>query len=95
MGRTKKCRNIAQEPKCYLFEPADSIQDDLAAVALSLDEYEAIRLSDLEGMDMQAWALSMGISAPTFNRILKAAHYKMAQALVEVRAIKICKCEQK
>jgi len=47
-------------------------------------------LADKDGLSMQQWAEKMWISAPTFNRLLQSAHNKIADALVEWKAIKIC-----
>jgi predicted DNA-binding protein (UPF0251 family) len=62
----------------------------LDIVELAMDEYEAIRLSDKEGLNMQDAARLMEISAPTFCRVLQSAHHKIALALTEGKSIKIC-----
>ena len=59
-------------------------------IELGLDEYEAIRLSDKEELNMQDAARMMEISAPTFCRVLQSAHHKIALALSEGKGIKIC-----
>lgn len=56
---------------------------------LTLDELEAIRLADLKGLEQIIAARKMKISQSTFQRILKNAHKKIAQALVKGRAIKV------
>ena len=61
----------------------------LESVGLSLDEFEAIRLKDLEGLEQTAAADSMRISQPTFHRIIEAARKKVADALVNGKAIRI------
>lgn len=61
----------------------------LENVDLSVDEFEAIRLKDLEGLEQTAAADSMRISQPTFHRIIEAARKKMADALVNGKAIRI------
>ena len=61
----------------------------LASVSLSVDEFEAIRLKDLEGMEQTAAADSMRISQPTFHRVIEAARKKVADALVNGKAIRI------
>ena len=61
----------------------------LESVGLSVDEFEAIRLKDLEGLEQTAAADSMRISQPTFHRIIEAARKKVADALVNGKAIRI------
>ena len=61
----------------------------LAQVTLSLDEYESIRLADLEGLYQEEAAQRMNISRQTFGRIIEAAHKKIADALINGKAIKI------
>jgi len=59
------------------------------SVCLTLDEFEAIRLSDLEGLEQLAAAKQFKISRPTFSRILSAARNKIADGLVNIKAIRI------
>jgi predicted DNA-binding protein (UPF0251 family) len=61
----------------------------LESVDLSVDEFEAIRLKDLEGLEQTAAADSMRISQPTFHRVIEAARRKVADALVNGKAIRI------
>jgi predicted DNA-binding protein (UPF0251 family) len=61
----------------------------LESVGLSIDEFEAIRLKDLEGLEQTAAAESMRISQPTFHRVIEAARKKVADALVNSKAIRI------
>lgn len=56
---------------------------------LSIEEVEAIRLSDLEAMEQDACAESMEISRGTFQRIINTARRKLADALVHGKAIRI------
>ena len=90
MWRRRKFRNIEWNPICTIFKPAWIRQRSIEMIVLWLDEYEAFRLADKEGYSMQQWAEKMWISAPTFNRLLESAHNKIADALVEWKAIKIC-----
>jgi predicted DNA-binding protein (UPF0251 family) len=61
----------------------------LEEVALSIDELEAFRLADLDGLYHDGAAARMGISRATFGRIVEAARRKVAEALVLGRALKI------
>lgn len=58
-------------------------------VSLTLDEFEAVRLACLEGLKQVDAAKKMKISRPTFSRIVKKAHMKIADGLVNIKAIKI------
>jgi predicted DNA-binding protein (UPF0251 family) len=56
---------------------------------LTLDEYEAIRLADLDGLYQDEACQRMGVSRPTFGRILDSAHRKLADVLVHAKALRI------
>jgi predicted DNA-binding protein (UPF0251 family) len=58
-------------------------------VNLTLDEFEAVRLADLEGLRQVDAAKRMRISRPTFSRIIASAHRKIADGLVNIKAIRI------
>jgi predicted DNA-binding protein (UPF0251 family) len=61
----------------------------LEEVVLSVDELEALRLADLEGLYQDAAAARMGVSRPTFARIVEASRRKVAEALVRGRALRV------
>jgi len=61
----------------------------LEEVELSLEEMEAIRLKNIQGLGQIEAALKMKTSQSTFQRILTSAYKKIAEALVEGKAIKI------
>ncbi len=56
---------------------------------MALDEFEAIRLADRNGLKQEDAAREMEVSRPTFGRILESAHRKVASALTEGRALRI------
>jgi uncharacterized protein len=58
-------------------------------VVMALDEFEAMRLADLDGLYQEQAAEQMKVSRPTFSRIIDAAHRKMADALVHGKALRI------
>lgn len=76
-------------PMCSLFKPAGIPAYDLDEVVLRIEEMEAIRLKDLVGLDQEACAERMGVSRPTFQRILVEARRKVAEVLVEGKALRI------
>ena len=56
---------------------------------MTLDEFEAVRLADYEGLKQEEAAKRLKISRPTFSRIVASAHNKIGDALVNIKAIKI------
>jgi len=91
MVRPIKPRRIQFDPKAVYFKPRAIPLSMLDEVELSLDEIEALRLCDLEGLDQVEAAKRMKISQTTFWRVLNSAHKKVAEALIEGKAIKISK----
>jgi len=89
MPRPTKCRRINFFPRITFFKPAGIPLKKLAEVQLSMEELEAIRLKDLEGLEQEQGAESMNVSRPTFQRILTSARQKIASALLEGKAIRI------
>ena len=87
--RPKKTRWIKSVPQERCFKPLCKPLNKLECVCLSLDEFEAIRLSCLEGLKQERAAKLMKISRPTFSRIETSAHRKIADALVNIKAIRI------
>jgi len=89
MVRPRKCRFVFAEPDVTYFKPRGVPLRELDEVELSVEEFEAIRLKDLEGKEQTKAAKTMGISQPTLNRLLNSARKKIAEALVGGKAIKI------
>jgi predicted DNA-binding protein (UPF0251 family) len=87
--RPKKTRWIKCAPSERCFKPLCKPPSKLKTVSLTLDEFEAIRLSCLEGLKQVDAAKKMKISRPTFTRIETSAHKKIADALVNIKIIKI------
>lgn len=89
MARPECCRNINSLPDTAYFKPRGVPLSGLEEVVLALDEFEAIRLADLEGLYHDAAAEKMGISRQTFGRILESARHKVADFLSGGKALKI------
>jgi predicted DNA-binding protein (UPF0251 family) len=89
VGRPPCPRRVAGPPRCVYFKPAGIPLSRLEEVALSVDELEALRLADLEGLYQDAAAARMGVSRPTFARIVGLSRRKVAEALVQGRALRI------
>jgi uncharacterized protein len=89
MPRPLCCRRVSGAPVFALFKPVGSALHGLEQVAMTLDELEAIKLADLEGLYQEQAAARMGVSRPTFGRIVTTAHRKVAEALVWGKALRI------
>ena len=89
MARPKCCRRIDWAPDCRIFKPIGVPASSLEEVVLSLDEFEAIRLADLERLYHEQAAEKMGISRQTFGRILESARGKVAMFLARGLALRI------
>ena len=89
MPRPKRCRRIGAAPGSTYFKPRGIPLSGLDEVVLGVDEFEAIRLADLEGLYQELAAEKMSVSRQTFGRIIAAAHHKVAEALVRGKALKI------
>jgi len=82
-------RKVGVDPQVTWFKPAGVRMCQLEEVVLGLDELEALRLADLEGLYQEQVAERMGVSRPTVGRILEAAHRKVAEALIRGKAIRL------
>jgi len=87
--RPKKTRLIRSKPKERLFKPVCGSLKDLKEVVLSLDELEVLRLSSLDSLDQNKISKRINVHRSTVSRILNSAHYKIADALVNIKKIKI------
>ena len=89
MARPFRCRRVAFMPGVTYFKPAGIPLRDLEEARLSVEEAEAVRLKDLEGLEQAQGAEKMNISRPTFQRVLASARKKIADALLNGKAIRI------
>jgi len=89
MPRPQGCRRISGGPAFSLFKPAGTPARALEKMELTLDELEAMRLADLEGLYQEEAAERMGVSRPTFGRIVESARRKVTEALVVGKALAI------
>lgn len=89
MSRPIKCRRVSFFPQSRYFKPAGVPLENLEEVCLCMEELEAIRLKDLEGLEQEQGAQEMNISRPTFHRVLTSARHKIADALLHGKAVKI------
>jgi len=87
--RPKKTRWVKCEPGERCFRPQCKPSNQLDGIYMTLDEFEAVRLADYEGLKQEEAAKRLKISRPTFSRIIASAHNKIADAFVNIKAIKI------
>jgi len=87
MPRPCKCRLIAAQPTVSAFKPAGVPCRGLKSIELGLDELEALRLADLEGLYHDAAAERMDISRQTFGRLVERARHKVACALFQSKML--------
>lgn len=89
MPRPRKCRRVEKRPIHTFYKPQGVPLEGLTGVSLSIEGLEAIRLADAEGLDHNYASEMMGISRPTFSRMLNEARQVVARALSNGWAIQI------
>ena len=88
-GRRRKSRNISADYSKVCFKPCGVRSSTLEIVFIYEDEMEAIRLADYESKYQQECADILGISRTTFSRLIESARAKVADALINQKAINI------
>lgn len=83
----RKIENIL--PTVPYFIPSEKEVPEVLKNVLKLEELEAIRLKDLEGLEQEECAVKMEVSRPTFQRILISAREKIADSLINGKTIHI------
>ena len=89
MTRPFKCRSINSSPRAYYFKPRAVPLCELEEIALQLDEFQALKYAELERKDQTTAAAAMKVSRQTFGNILASARRKLADAVVNGKALKI------
>ena len=89
MPRPKKFRTIATTPSAFYFKPQGIPKHILEEIILEVDELEAVRLADLEGLYQEDAAERMKVSRQTFGNIIISAHKKIADALIHGKVLRI------
>ena len=89
MARPVKWRKIENIPTVPYFVPSEKDIDEIPGNVLKLEELEAVRLKDLEGLEQEECAQKMQVSRPTFQRILISAREKITDSLVNGKTLKI------
>ena len=89
MGRQPLWRRVNFIPQITYFKPAGVRLAELEEIWLAVEEAEAIRLKDLEGLEQEECAQRMKISRTTYSRVLASARKKVADALLNGKAVRI------
>jgi uncharacterized protein len=89
MGRPMRWRRVEKIPQVTYFKPAGIPMVMLEEVTLTVDEIEAIRLKDIENLEQEEGAQKMSVSRSTFARVLASARQKVADALINGKAVRI------
>lgn len=90
MSRPIKCRMVSCDLSAIYFKPQGIPMRNLEEIELALDEVEALRLADIEDLYQADAAQKMGVSRQTFGNIIARAHKKIATALLQGKALRIC-----
>lgn len=89
MPRPRKWRRVCCLPDSVVFGPLDGRSINKSVVTMTVEEYETIRLIDLEGLTQEECAQSMDVARTTVQRIYSQARRKLAHSLVNGTVLKI------
>lgn len=89
MARPRKWRKVCCLPESNRFGPLDTSINQDHFIVMSVDEYETIRLIDLEGLTQEECADQMHVARTTVQRIYSDARKKIAESLVNGKILRI------
>lgn len=89
MPRPRLCRRVGFQPNVTYFKPAGFRMIELEECILMVEEFEAVRLKDFLGLEQEEAAKKMNISQPTFHRLILSARKKIADSIVNGKALRI------
>lgn len=89
MSRPRKWRQVCCLPENSKFGPVDIKQNEIEYVVMSVDEYETIRLIDLQDFTQEQCAEQMNVARTTVQRIYDDARKKIADVLVNGKILMI------
>ncbi len=89
MPRPCKRRRVCAVPRCARFGPVNNEGDQSSVVIMAVDEFESIRLIDLEGLTQEECAQRMGVARTTAQAIYNSARRKLAECLVHEKELHI------
>ncbi len=91
MPRPRLCRRIRFDPNITYFKPQGVPMRNLKIVELTTEEVESFRLRHINDLEQKSAAEKMNTSQSTYQRILYSSYKKIADALINGKAIKIIK----
>jgi len=91
MVRPRLCRKIGFNPNVTYFKPQGVPMRLLSVIELTIEEAEALRLTNMKDLEQEEAAKKMNTSRSTYQRILSSAYKKITEAIIEGKAIKIIK----
>jgi len=89
VARPRKCRKVCCMPACTKFGPLDLLNGSNNFVVMTVDEYETIRLIDLEGMTQEECSSQMNVARTTVQAIYDNARKKLSDSLVNGKVLHI------
>lgn len=89
MPRPRRSRWVSARPNITYFKPSGVPTRELDETVLTIEEFEAVRLKDQLELDQQSAAERMKVSQPTFHRLLNGARKKIADAIINGKALRI------
>ena len=89
MPRPRKCRRVCCMPKCQNFGPLGGNDDEEPFVEMTVDEFESIRLIDLEQLTQEECAARMGVARTTAQAIYNSARIKLAECVIHGKKLHI------
>lgn len=89
MGRRTRMRSVKSPPDNFYFHSRSDEPSFENKIEITVAEFEAMRLKHYLGMTQKICAEKMGLSQPTFSRILKNAHRKITEAIIEGKEIRV------
>ncbi|MEA5059157.1 MAG: DUF134 domain-containing protein [Clostridia bacterium] len=89
MPRPCKRRRICALPECGRFGPMEETSKERQTVSMTVDEFESIRLIDMEGLTQEQCAERMDVARTTVQAIYTSARTKLAECLVNQKELNI------
>ncbi len=89
MTRLKIYKKIGSVPNSLHFKPVDLKLKHFDEVVITMEEFESLRLKDLNNLKQKDAAKRMWVSQPTFNRIITSARRKLSNAIINGKSIRV------
>ncbi|MDI6604916.1 MAG: DUF134 domain-containing protein [Thermoanaerobacteraceae bacterium] len=89
MARPRKWRRVCILPEINTFGPIDVLENPDECIYMTVEEYQTIKLMDLEGLTQEECADLMGVARSTVQRIYNDARRKLADSLINGKVLKI------